>query len=117
MEASDPLLRHQPDDGLPAVAPTHRGHLSKEHRAEILLDVNIDSVGLAGPIRAWTVRSDDLLLTSAAVVADRIKVGIGGEALDRRYDSDAGAFIAWKIPVIDFHSLRPDTLHLLHSEK
>jgi len=24
MEASDPLFRHQPDYGLPAVAPTHR---------------------------------------------------------------------------------------------
>jgi len=93
------------------------GRLSKEHRAEILLNVNVDSIGLAGPIRAWSGRTDDFLLTAAAVVADSLKLPMGANSLDKRYDSDAGAFIAWKIPVIDFHSLTPDTLHLLHSKK
>jgi Zn-dependent M28 family amino/carboxypeptidase len=93
------------------------GHLSKEDRAEILLNVNIDCVGLAGPIRAWSGRSDDFLLTAAAVVADQIKVGIGADALGKRYDSDAAVFIAWKIPAIDVHSLTRDTLPLLHSKR
>jgi hypothetical protein len=92
-------------------------HLSREERAAILLNVNIDSLWLAGPVRAWTVRSDDVLTTTAAIVADRLKLQIGGDALDRRYDSDAAAFMAWKIPVIDFHSLTRDSLHLLHSKK
>jgi len=95
----------------------YAGHLSKEHRAQILLNVNIDSIGLPGPIRAWAGRSDDFLMTSAAIVADRVKVRIGASTLDKRYDSDAGAFIAWKIPVIDFSSLTQDTLPLLHSKK
>jgi len=56
-------------------------------------------------------------MTSAAIVADRVKVRIGASTLDKRYDSDAGAFIAWKIPVIDFSSLTQDTLPLLHSKK
>jgi len=74
----------------------YTGHLSKEHRAQILFNVNIDSIGLPGPIRAWAGRSDDFLMTSAAIVADRVKVRIGSSTLDKRYDSDAGAFIAGK---------------------
>jgi hypothetical protein len=93
------------------------GHLSKQERADIVLNVNIDSIGLPGPIRVWSGRSDDFLLMCAALVADRVKVPIGAAPLDRRYDSDAGAFIAWKIPAIDFHSLTQDTLPLLHSKK
>ena len=95
----------------------YAGHLSKEQRAAILLNVNIDSIGLPGPLRVWSGRSDDFLLTSAALVADRVKVRIGAAPLDRRYDSDASAFMAWKIPVIDFHSLTQNALPLLHSKK
>ena len=94
------------------------GHLSKEHRANILLNVNIDCVGLPGRIRVWAGRADNLLLTSAAEVADRTGIFVAADTLDQnRYDSDAGAFIAWNIPVIDFHSLTQDTLRLLHSKR
>jgi hypothetical protein len=56
-------------------------------------------------------------LRSAALVADQVKVPIGAMGLDKKYDSDAAAFMAWRIPVIDFHSLTADTLNLLHSKK
>jgi len=95
----------------------YSGHLSKDQRAAIVLNVNIDSIGLPGPIRVWSGRSDDFLLTSAALVADQLKISVGAQSLDQRYDSDAAAFMAWKIPVIDFHSLTRDTLPLLHSKK
>ena len=95
----------------------HVGHLSKTERAQILLDVNIDSIGVAGPIRVWSGRTDDFLMNAAAVVADRAKVSISAGALDKRYDSDASAFMAWNIPVIDLHSLTPETIHLLHSKR
>jgi len=95
----------------------YAGHLSKQQRADIVVDVNIDSIGLPGPIRVWSGRSDDLLLRSAALVADQVKVPIGAMGLDKKYDSDAAAFMAWRIPVIDFHSLTADTLSLLHSKK
>ncbi len=91
--------------------------LSREQRADILLNVNIDSIGLAGPIHVWAGRADNFLLTSAAMVADRTKLLIRADTLDNRYDSDASAFIAWHIPVIDFHSLSRDTLPLLHSKR
>ncbi len=91
--------------------------LSKEQRADILLNVNIDSIGLPGPIRVWAGRSDDVLLSSAALVADRTKTSIRADVLDKRYDSDAAAFMAWHIPIIDFHSLSQDTLPLLHSKR
>jgi hypothetical protein len=95
----------------------HVGHLSKAERAQTLLDVNIDSIGLAGPIRVWSGRTDDFLLNASAIVADRAKIAISANALDKRYDSDAAAFMAWNIPVIDLHSLTPETLHLLHSKR
>jgi Zn-dependent M28 family amino/carboxypeptidase len=93
------------------------GHLSKQHRADILLNVNVDSIGLPGPIRVWSNRADDFLLTSAALVADQVKLSIGASDLSTRFDSDASAFMAWRIPVIDFHSLTPNTLQLLHSTR
>ena len=37
-------------------------HLSKEQRAAVLFDVNIDCMGLTGPTRAWAGRSDSFLL-------------------------------------------------------
>ena len=92
-------------------------HLSKEQRANILLDVNIDCMGLAGPIRVWAGRSDDFLLTSAALVGDQTKIYVRADTLSDRYDSDAAAFIAWRIPAIDFHSLSQDTIPLLHSKR
>jgi hypothetical protein len=95
----------------------HVNHLSKADRAATLLDVNIDSIGLDGPIRIWSGRTDDFLMNAAAIVADRGKIPISAAAMDRRYDSDAAAFMAWNIPVIDLHSLTPDTLHLLHSKR
>lgn len=95
----------------------YAAQLSKEHRAQILLALNIDSLGLAGPIRVWANRTEQFLLSSAALVSDRTKVKLGAIALSSRYDSDAAAFIAWKIPVIDFHSLTTETLSLLHSKR
>ena len=94
----------------------YTNQLSKQRRPEILLDANIDSIGLAGPVRVWAQRSDDFLLTSAAVVADAQKIPLGANVMDRRYDSDAGPFIAWNIPVIDFHSLTGETVKLLHTK-
>jgi Iap family predicted aminopeptidase len=95
----------------------HVNHLSKADLDRTLLDVNIDSIGLAGPIRIWSGRTDVFLMNAAAIVADRAKIPISAAALDRRYDSDAAAFMAWNIPVIDLHSLTPDTIHMLHSKR
>lgn len=91
-------------------------NLSKQRRAELLLGVNIDCIGLAGPIRIAAERVDELLLNFAGVVGGRVKVGVGSEAVGAGYDSDASPLIAWKIPVIDFHSLTPKSLPLLHSK-
>jgi hypothetical protein len=95
----------------------HVQHLSYDQRSLILLDVNIDCIGLEGPIRIWADRADDSLMTAAAITADRTKVGLGGISMGERYDSDASAFSLWRIPVIDFHALTRDRLRLLHSKR
>lgn len=92
-------------------------NLSKQQRADLLLGVNVDCVGLAGPIRIAAERAHDLLLSFAAVVGEKTKVGVGADVLGPMYDSDASPFAGWGIPVIDFHSLTRDTLSILHGKR
>ena len=37
--------------------------------------------------------------------------------MDSGYDSDATAFVNWRIPVIDFHAVTRQTIPMLHSGK
>src|SRR5258708_23660845 len=74
-------------------------HLSKQQRLDILLNVNIDSVGAARPLRVWTGRSDNLLVETAAIVAGELNLPLGGAPLGRNYASDASAFTPWNIPL------------------
>ncbi|HYP05004.1 MAG TPA: M28 family peptidase [Bryobacteraceae bacterium] len=91
--------------------------LSPQERNAILANVNIDSIGLAGRLRAEARKTDKFLLTCAAELADRIKIYVGADTMDSGYDSDATAFLNWKIPVIDFHAITRATIRLLHTKK
>ena len=91
--------------------------LTKEQRRNVLLNVNIDCIGLKGPIRIAAERADSLLMQFSAIVGDATKVRVGADILGKKFDSDASSFASWKIPVIDFHSLTRETLPLLHSKR
>jgi len=98
------------------------GQLTQPQRRNIAAEVNIDSVGLPGNINIWGSRANNDLGTAAALVASMLKVRlsrIDGESLVRggSPDSDSHPFADAKIPVIDFHSLTPGTMPLLHSAK
>lgn len=90
--------------------------LSRQRRSQIALAVNIDSIGLAGPIRIAAERTDQTLMHFAAIVGDRMKIPISAAALGRRVDSDASAFISMRIPAIDFHSVTTETMRMLHTK-
>ena len=62
--------------------------------------------------------ADETYLLKADVIQNRfLRLHSNNDERACRYDSDAAAFTAWKIPIIDFHSLSQDTIHLLHSKR
>jgi len=96
--------------------------LTLPQRRNIAADINIDSVGLQGNINIWASRAHPDLRTAAVLVASMVGVhlsAINAETLVRSGtpDSDSHAFVNIKIPVIDFHSISPATMPLLHTAK
>ncbi len=98
------------------------GQLTLPQRRNIAADVNIDSVGLPGYINIWASRANKDLRTDAATVASTLGIrlsAVNAESLvrDGRPDSDSHPFLDARIPVIDFHSITPATMPLLHTAK
>ena len=91
--------------------------LSAGRRGSIEADINIDSVGLPGAINIWASRADRRLMNAAAAVASSLHIDLHGMNVDNVGESDSRPFRDARIPVIDFHSLTPGTLRLLHSAK
>jgi hypothetical protein len=89
--------------------------LSKSE-ASVRAMVNIDSVGMTSP-KVWATRSDPRLLQWAFAVAKAAKVPLTGVSVDQVGDFDPRPFKEKKIPVIDFHSLMPHNLDVLHTTK
>jgi len=92
-------------------------HLTKEQRSHVAANVNIDSIGLAGPTYVWASRADPQLSADAVAVAKTLGIPLGAMNVDNVGDSDSHPFVDKKIPVIDFHSLTSATLPILHSKK
>jgi Zn-dependent M28 family amino/carboxypeptidase len=98
------------------------GQLTLPQRRDIAADVNIDSVGLPGYINIWASRANKDLRIDAATVASTLGIKlstVNAESLvrDGRPDSDSHPFLDVRIPVIDFHSITPATMPLLHTAK
>ncbi|MEP6717153.1 MAG: M28 family peptidase [Terriglobia bacterium] len=88
--------------------------LSKEEHSSIRAMVNIDSVG-AGTTAIWVSRADKDLTGAALGVGKALSIAVDGVNVGPGGESDSASFRDIKIPVIDFHSLHQDTIHIIHS--
>jgi putative aminopeptidase FrvX len=77
--------------------------------------VNLDSLGM-GPAVVWRNHSNGGLYDAAQTVAQALGVRLDVVNVDGAGDGDSSSFKEKKIAVIDFHSLRPETFHVLHSK-
>jgi Iap family predicted aminopeptidase len=87
----------------------------KEEAANIRAMVNIDSLGL-GPMAVWRTHANASLFDMAVQAAGNLKMKLDVVNVDGEGDGDSSSFRVKKIPVIDFHSVRPGTFHILHSK-
>ena len=89
--------------------------LSREEAANIRAMVNIDSLGL-GPIAVWRTHANASLFDMAVQTAEILKMKLDVVNVDGEGDGDSSSFREKKIAEIDFHSVRPETFHILHSK-
>jgi hypothetical protein len=87
--------------------------LTKERRAAIRAMVNMDTLAL-GPLEIAVSGSDKRLVQIAARVAHSLNIPVKGMNVHKVGMSDSKSFRDAKVPVIEFHSLTAETLHLLH---
>ena len=78
--------------------------------------VNMDSLGLGPPV-VWRSRASPNLFDAAQAVAAAIQFHLDVVDMDSAAESDSEPFSQRKISVIDFHSVHPDTMHILHSKE
>jgi Iap family predicted aminopeptidase len=90
--------------------------LDGEEAANIRAMVNIDSLGL-GPIAVWRSHADPSLFDMAEQTAGILKTKLDVVDVDGEGDGDSSSFRDKKVAVIDFHSVRPETFHILHSKE
>jgi len=90
--------------------------MKKEERATIQAMVNIDCVGV-GTTAVWPHRANRRLLQLAQNTATAVGLELDLVNVEKVGDSDSHSFDYHGIPVIDFHSIHPETLHLLHSKQ
>jgi hypothetical protein len=88
--------------------------LSKADRAAIAAMVNVDTIGLSAPT-IWTSRTDKQLASLYIDVARFLGQKPAGVNVERVGDDDSHPFKDAKIPVISFHSVTQNNLHILHS--
>jgi Zn-dependent M28 family amino/carboxypeptidase len=89
--------------------------LGKEEAANVRAMVNIDSLALS-PIAVWRSHANASLFDMAVQTAGILKMKLDVVNVDGEGDGDSSSFRVKKIPVIDFHSVRPGTFHILHSK-
>lgn len=92
----------------------YASHLTKEDKTKILAMVNIDSLGLSDT-KIWLSRADKHLANAAEAVAHATNLPLAAVNVDHVGDSDSHPFLGARIPVIDFHSVTPETFLVLHS--
>lgn len=92
--------------------------IPKPERSRYRAMVNLDSLAL-GPVTVWHKHSDAQLRTWFEEVHVSLKPQAKIEYVDLQLvgDGDSTSFKQLKIPVIDFHSVRPDSFAVLHSDQ
>ena len=90
--------------------------LDKDEKSRIIAMVNIECIGLT-PTKVWVHRADKRLVHVAGLLAAALHYEVTGVNVELVGDSDSHPFVEAKIPVIDFHSVTPETLPILHSNR
>lgn len=88
-------------------------HLPPDQLSKIEAMVNMDTLAL-GPTKVWVSQSDPRLVSTLAVVAKTMNLPIGRLDIDGFGTSDEESFIRKGTCTITFHSLTPETIHVLH---
>ncbi len=88
--------------------------LSDARAKKIRVMVTIDTLGL-GPTEVWSAQSDPDRLKLLAGVSQAMKLPITNFDVSSFGDSDEESFIDRHICTVMFHSLTPQTAHILHT--
>lgn len=96
-------------------AHSFAGQLKKPQLSHIRAMVNIDSLGLGAPV-VWRSRANKELFSFAQATAGVLNMKLDVVDVDGAGDGDSAPFKEKKIPVIDFHSIRRETFHILHTK-
>jgi Zn-dependent M28 family amino/carboxypeptidase len=88
--------------------------LRREQRGKIRAMINLDSLGLGTPV-IWLTQGDAQLAGLLKTVADGLKIPLMGVNMDGVGSTDSVSFSKRNIPSLTIHSIRQETLSVLHS--
>jgi len=91
-------------------------HLPEEQRARIKAMLNMDTLGL-GPAEVWASHADPSLLGGFAAVAKALHIPVRAMNADGVGTTDSESIAKFHIPRISIHSLRGETLPVVHSSQ
>lgn len=91
-------------------------HLTAEQRKKIVAMVNMDTLAL-GPTEVWASHADKQLLEPLEMVANSLKLPISVMNVDDVGTTDSESFAPFGVPRMTLHSLKPETLPILHTAK
>ncbi len=94
----------------------YAGRLTQDEVNRIQAMINLDTLGL-GPPQVWVSDSDPELVKAITAVAVEMQLPVGGMNVDGFGDSDGRPFNDRNIPVLTLHSVTPENLNILHTDK
>ena len=90
--------------------------LTPEKLQRIRAMINLDTLGL-GPLQVWVSDSDPRLVGAISGLAGAMQLPLGGMNVDGIGDSDGRSFKKLGIPIITLHSVTPDNVKILHTNR
>lgn len=91
-------------------------HLTRDEMVNVEGMIDIDTLGL-GPTEIWVSNSDPRLVKQLIATASAMKLPVTGMNVDGVGNSDGDSFKRHHIPIITLHSVTPETLGILHTNK
>ena len=90
--------------------------LSPEFRSKVRAMINLDALGLSTPA-IWLSQGDARLAGLLKAVADGMKVPLIAVNVEQVASSDSVSFSKRNIPSLTIHSIRQETLSVIHSPR
>lgn len=91
-------------------------NLTSEQKARVRAYVNLDCIGLTSA-RVRIQRSTPALVNYLIKVADTLRIPLEGVNFGQVAEDDTHSFIGAHIPVVAIHSVTPDTVPILRTER